>query len=112
MSETLDRAAAALSSLPSRALERPELLELVREIAGAHDAKPAQVALAWLISLPRVVVIPGASSVAQLESNAAAAAIAREAGMRPAFETARMYTGDTPAIPVERVFGVTSFELG
>jgi aryl-alcohol dehydrogenase-like predicted oxidoreductase len=52
------------------------LLDLLREIAGAHDARPAQVALAWLISLPRVVVIPGASSVAQLESNAAAAAIA------------------------------------
>jgi aryl-alcohol dehydrogenase-like predicted oxidoreductase len=52
------------------------LLDLLREVAGAHDAKPAQVALAWLISLPRVVVIPGASSVAQLESNAAAAAIA------------------------------------
>jgi aryl-alcohol dehydrogenase-like predicted oxidoreductase len=52
------------------------LLDLLREVADAHDAKPAQVALAWLIGLPRVVVIPGASSVAQLESNAAAAAIA------------------------------------
>ncbi|HYI17925.1 MAG TPA: GNAT family N-acetyltransferase [Solirubrobacteraceae bacterium] len=46
------------------------------------------------------------------EPNAAAAAIAREAGMEPAFETARMYTGRPPAIPVQRVFGVTSFELG
>ena len=52
------------------------LLDLLREVADAHDAKPAQVALAWLTGLPRVVVIPGASSVAQLESNAAAAAIA------------------------------------
>jgi aryl-alcohol dehydrogenase-like predicted oxidoreductase len=52
------------------------LLDLLREVADAHDASPAQVALAWLIGLPRVVVIPGASSVAQLESNAAAAAIA------------------------------------
>lgn len=52
------------------------LLDLLREVADAHDAQPAQVALAWLIGLPRVVVIPGASSVAQLESNAAAAAIA------------------------------------
>jgi aryl-alcohol dehydrogenase-like predicted oxidoreductase len=52
------------------------LLDLLREVADAHDATPAQVALAWLIGLPRVVVIPGASSVAQLESNAAAAAIA------------------------------------
>jgi aryl-alcohol dehydrogenase-like predicted oxidoreductase len=52
------------------------LLELLREVAAAHDAKPAQVALAWLIGLPQVVVIPGASTVAQLESNAAAAGIA------------------------------------
>lgn len=33
MSEITRRAPAALSALPSRALERPELLELVREIA-------------------------------------------------------------------------------
>ena len=51
------------------------LLDLLREVAQAHDATPAQVSLAWLIGLPRVVAIPGASSVAQLESNAAAAAI-------------------------------------
>ena len=44
------------------------LLDLLREVADAHDARPAQVALAWLIGLPRVVVIPGASSVEQLES--------------------------------------------
>jgi aryl-alcohol dehydrogenase-like predicted oxidoreductase len=31
------------------------------------------VALAWLIRRPNVVVIPGASSVSQLEANAAAA---------------------------------------
>ena len=52
------------------------LLGLLREVADAHQARPAQIALAWLIELPRVVVIPGASSVEQLESNAAAAAIA------------------------------------
>ncbi|MET3807954.1 aryl-alcohol dehydrogenase-like predicted oxidoreductase [Nakamurella sp. UYEF19] len=49
------------------------LLDLLRTIAAAHDAKPAQVALAWLLSLPGVVVIPGASSVEQLEFNVAAA---------------------------------------
>jgi aryl-alcohol dehydrogenase-like predicted oxidoreductase len=52
------------------------LLDLLREVAAAHEAKPAQIALAWLIGLPRVVVIPGASSVEQVESNAAAAEIA------------------------------------
>jgi aryl-alcohol dehydrogenase-like predicted oxidoreductase len=51
------------------------LLDLLRQVAEAHDATPAQVALAWLIELPRVVVIPGASSVEQLEFNAAAGEI-------------------------------------
>ena len=41
--------------------------------ATAHDAKPAQVALAWVIRRPNVVAIPGASSVEQLERNAEAA---------------------------------------
>ncbi|NAZ87235.1 aldo/keto reductase [Kineococcus indalonis] len=51
------------------------LLGLLREVAAAHDAAPAQVALAWLLSHPRVVVIPGASSVQQLEFNVAAASL-------------------------------------
>ncbi|WP_299955891.1 aldo/keto reductase [uncultured Modestobacter sp.] len=55
-------------------LRRAEpLLQLLRDVAAAHQAKPAQVALAWLLGLPQVVVIPGASSVEQLESNVAAA---------------------------------------
>jgi len=49
------------------------LLGVVREVAAAHHAEPAQVALAWLLGLPQVVVIPGASSVEQLEFNVAAA---------------------------------------
>jgi len=47
----------------------------LREVADAHDATSSQVALAWTIHRPEVVAIPGASSVAQLESNAAAADI-------------------------------------
>ena len=54
-------------------LKRVEpLLQTLREVAADVDAKPAQVALAWLISLPGVVAIPGASSVEQLEFNVAA----------------------------------------
>ena len=45
------------------------LLDTLRQVAAAFDAKPAQVALAWLLSLPRVVVIPGASSVQQLTTS-------------------------------------------
>jgi aryl-alcohol dehydrogenase-like predicted oxidoreductase len=51
------------------------VLEALREIAAAHDATPAQIALAWIVHHPHVVAIPGAKSVAQVESNAAAADI-------------------------------------
>ncbi|WP_310768016.1 aldo/keto reductase [Mycobacterium sp. Z3061] len=49
------------------------LLQTLRDVAADVGAQPAQVALAWLISLPGVVAIPGASSVEQLEFNVAAA---------------------------------------
>ena len=49
------------------------LLEALRDVAARHDATPAQVALAWLISHANVVTIPGASTVAQLQRNAEAA---------------------------------------
>jgi aryl-alcohol dehydrogenase-like predicted oxidoreductase len=49
------------------------LIDALRGIAASHDATPSQVALAWLLRRPHVVAIPGASSVAQLEQNAAAA---------------------------------------
>lgn len=51
------------------------LLQTLRDVATEVDAKPAQVALAWLINLPGVVAIPGASSVEQLEFNVAAAGV-------------------------------------
>ncbi len=51
------------------------LLQTLRDVATDVGAKPAQVALAWLISLPRTVAIPGASNVEQLEFNVAAADI-------------------------------------
>ena len=51
------------------------LIATLREVADAHSATPAQVALAWVIRHPAVAAIPGASSVEQLESNIAAAEI-------------------------------------
>ena len=54
---------------------REPLVDALREIASAHGATPAQVALAWLVRKPNVVAIPGASSVKQVEENAAAADI-------------------------------------
>jgi aryl-alcohol dehydrogenase-like predicted oxidoreductase len=49
------------------------LVQVLRDIARAHGATAAQVALAWLVRKPNVVAIPGASSLQQLEDNAAAA---------------------------------------
>jgi aryl-alcohol dehydrogenase-like predicted oxidoreductase len=59
--------------LPENIARAGELLDALRNVAKRHDATPAQVALAWVIRRPNVVAIPGASSVAQLESNVAAA---------------------------------------
>lgn len=44
--------------------------------------------------------------------NREAVALAQSLGLAPVFETARMYTGAIPSLRLERVFGVTTFELG
>jgi aryl-alcohol dehydrogenase-like predicted oxidoreductase len=61
--------------LPENLERAGDLIATLREVAGAHAATPAQIALAWVIRHPAVVAIPGASSVDQLESNVAAADI-------------------------------------
>jgi aryl-alcohol dehydrogenase-like predicted oxidoreductase len=68
------RAASALF-LPENLERAGELIATLRQVADAHSATPAQVALAWTIHRPAVMAIPGASSLEQLESNAAAADI-------------------------------------
>ncbi len=44
--------------------------------------------------------------------NAEAIALAQRHGMAPVFETARMYRGPQPALPLPRTYGVTTLELG
>lgn len=46
------------------------------------------------------------------EPNVAAARLAVEHGLSPVFETARMYAGGDPGLPLHRIFGITTFELG
>jgi len=46
------------------------------------------------------------------EPNAQALELARRHGMQPVFETARMYRGNRPDIDLDKVFGITTFELG
>jgi aryl-alcohol dehydrogenase-like predicted oxidoreductase len=59
--------------LPENLERAAGLIDALRRVATAHDATPAQVALAWVVSYAGVVAIPGASSVSQMEHNAAAA---------------------------------------
>ena len=44
--------------------------------------------------------------------NVEAVGLANHLGLAPVFETARMYTAPIPPLRLERVFGVTTFELG
>jgi len=46
------------------------------------------------------------------EPNSGARALVLRHNMQMVFETARMYSGKAPALPMEKIFGVTSFELG
>lgn len=46
------------------------------------------------------------------EPNAAAMGLAERYGLAPVFETARMYRGNAPDLPLERIYGITTFELG
>ena len=62
--------------LPENLERARPLIDALREIGSAHGATPAQIALAWVVHHDNVVAIPGASTVAQLEANAAAADIA------------------------------------
>jgi hypothetical protein len=45
-------------------------------------------------------------------ANSQALALVRAQNLAPVFETARMYVGPVPMLPMARLFGVTTFELG
>ena len=62
-------------------------------------------ALAQTIGAERIVLdVP--------ETNAAAKAMAEALGLKPVFETARMYRGDAPDVDLSRLYGVATLELG
>jgi RimJ/RimL family protein N-acetyltransferase len=46
------------------------------------------------------------------EPNRAGAKLAARHGLSPVFETARMYRGIAPALPLDDIYGITTFELG
>jgi aryl-alcohol dehydrogenase-like predicted oxidoreductase len=75
------------------------LIAVLREVAEAHRATPAQIALAWVIRHPAVAAIPGASSVEQLESNVAAAEIHLADDEYQALQAASAWSCDIAAPP-------------
>jgi aryl-alcohol dehydrogenase-like predicted oxidoreductase len=87
------------------------LLQTLRDVAREAGAKPAQVALAWLISLPGVVAIPGASSVDQLEFNVAAADIELTAESRNALTDAARAFRPVPTSRKQILMGYRGLSL-
>lgn len=83
--------------LPENLAAITPLLDTLRSVADAHGATASQIALAWVVHHPNVIAIPGASSVAQVESNAAAADIRltddEYAALTAAAESYRPVTG-------------------
>jgi GNAT superfamily N-acetyltransferase len=74
----------------------------------ADDVADAEAILAGLLAR-----IPAGEIFLDLpEPGRAAVALAERLGLRPVFETARMYTGPAPALRTDRIFGITTFELG
>jgi hypothetical protein len=75
----------------------------------ADDAELAEGLLRALVAH-----VPSGSRV-QLDIpavNPAALELVAAHDMAPVFETARMYTGTAPALAIDRLYGVTTFELG
>ena len=83
--------------------DRPQDRPVVADDRAAADAI-LQALLANSGSSEIVLDIPAV--------NRDAIAVAESLGLKPTFETARMYTGAVPSLRLDRVFGVTSFELG
>jgi len=46
------------------------------------------------------------------ETNRLALELATRHGILPVFQTVRMYSGEAPQLPIDRIYGVTTFELG
>jgi hypothetical protein len=79
---------------------------------GPLNAETGDIAVELFLAL--TAAIPEASEIFLdvPEPNKAAIQLTQKFGMTPVFETARMYTKSFPSLPLEKIFGITSFELG
>ncbi|MEV7524299.1 GNAT family N-acetyltransferase [Streptomyces sp. NPDC091371] len=120
--EPRDAFLSAWTALPGRTAlaavrdGRVEGLGVIRPSSAAHRIGPLyaagpEVAAALLRSLARSA--PGAAVAVDVpDANPEAVALFEDLGLAPTFETARMYTGPAPELPLAELFGVTSLELG
>jgi hypothetical protein len=90
---------------------------VVRACRRGHKIGPLygdtpDIAAALFDALTGAVPVGDAVMIDTPAVNASAAAIAAERGFVRGFETARMYTALEPRLDLDKVFGVTTFELG
>ncbi len=79
---------------------------------GPLFADDQRIASAMLSALCATMEPGSTVSLDVPEDNAAGTKLAEQAGLEPSFETARMYKGEIPSLPIARTFGITTFELG
>ncbi|MTI01747.1 GNAT family N-acetyltransferase [Roseibium sp. RKSG952] len=82
---------------------------------GPLFADSPEIAEALLVSL--LMTLPADQSDAEIfidmpNPNAQAMAMAQQLGMTKVFETGRMYSSHAPDIDLDRIYGITTFELG
>lgn len=90
---------------------------VIRACRNGHKVGPlfadnTHIADALLSCLCRTVPAEDEVFLDVPEPNPAAVKLAEDRGMTLSFETARMYTGPAPTLPLQRLYGVTTFELG
>ncbi len=78
----------------------------------ADDDEAAHALFHGLCASPTVAAKGGPVYLDVPMAHAGAVRLAESHGMRPVFETGRMYRGPAPEFDLGRVFGITSFELG
>ena len=79
---------------------------------GPLNAETSDIAVELFLALTATIPEESEIFLDVPEPNKAAIALAQKFGMTPVFETARMYTKSFPSLPLEKIFGITTFELG
>ncbi len=75
-------------------------------------ANTSDIAESLILALCNEAPIGAEISIDIPQENAAAIKFAEHLGLKAGFETARMYLGQAPDLPLGRIYGISSFELG